>query len=167
MTSKQEILAQWLRDVHALEEQAKTMLEAQSSRISNYPELKKRIDRHLEETTRQEERIRGCLDRHGGPSAMKDAGGKLMATMQGLGGAIMGDEVVKGAMASFAFESFEIASYRSLIAAADACGDTDTRQVAEEILKEEEAMAAWLEDHLPAIVQQYLDRAEQGGSAKR
>ena len=41
---------------------------------------------------------------------MKDAGGKLMATMQGLGGAIMGDEVVTGAMASFAFESFEIAS---------------------------------------------------------
>lgn len=167
MTSKQEILAQWLRDVHALEEQAKTMLEAQSSRIANYPELKKRIDRHLEETTRQEERIRACLDRHGGTSTMKDAGGKLMATMQGLGGAIMGDEVVKGAMASFAFENFEIASYRSLIAAADACGDAETRLVAEEILKEEEAMAAWLEDHLPAIVQQYLERAERGGSAKR
>ena len=27
-------------------------------------------------------------------------------------------------------------------------------------------MAAWLEDHLPAIVQQYLERAEQGELAK-
>jgi glyoxylase-like metal-dependent hydrolase (beta-lactamase superfamily II) len=34
-----EELNQWLRNAHAMEEQAEKMLEAQSSRIENYPEL--------------------------------------------------------------------------------------------------------------------------------
>jgi ferritin-like metal-binding protein YciE len=41
-----EELNQWLRNAHAMEEQAEKMLEAQSSRIENYPELAAGIDRH-------------------------------------------------------------------------------------------------------------------------
>jgi len=49
MTEGREWLVQWLRDAHAMEDQAETMLNAQLSRIENYPELAERIRQHIEE----------------------------------------------------------------------------------------------------------------------
>lgn len=167
MTTKKETLAQWLRDAHAMEEQALTMLDAQASRLEHYPELKARIQQHITETQGQEKRIKACLDRHGGTSITKDTAGKAMAMMQGLGGVFASDEVVKGAMASYAFEHFEISAYRALIGAAESAGDPETKRVCEEILEEEEAMAAWLAEHLPAVTQRYLEREDSGAEAKR
>lgn len=40
----------WLRDAHAMEKQAESMLESMASRIDNYPELRARIEQHLIET---------------------------------------------------------------------------------------------------------------------
>lgn len=40
----------WLRDAHAMEKQAESMLESMASRIDNYPELRARIEQHLSET---------------------------------------------------------------------------------------------------------------------
>ncbi len=37
----------WLRDAHAMEKQAESMLESMASRIDNYPELRARIEQHL------------------------------------------------------------------------------------------------------------------------
>uniref|UniRef100_UPI0024E04E45 DUF892 family protein n=1 Tax=Escherichia coli TaxID=562 RepID=UPI0024E04E45 len=39
----------WLRDAHAMEKQAESMLESMASRIDNYPELRARIEQHLRE----------------------------------------------------------------------------------------------------------------------
>ncbi len=33
----------WLRDAHAMEKQAKSMLESMASRIDNYPELRAQV----------------------------------------------------------------------------------------------------------------------------
>ncbi len=43
----QDHLLDWLRDAHAMEEQAITMLEAQASRLENYPALRRRVQEHL------------------------------------------------------------------------------------------------------------------------
>lgn len=50
MTEARDWLITWLRDAHAMEEQAETMLAAQAERIDNYPELEQRIRQHLQET---------------------------------------------------------------------------------------------------------------------
>jgi ferritin-like metal-binding protein YciE len=153
-------LNQWLRDAHAMEEQAEQMLTAQANRIENYPELSAGIERHLQETKSQRERLEQCLDRRGtSSSGMKDVAGKVTAMMQGIGGSITSDEVAKGAMASYAFEHFEISAYRMLIAAAELAGDHETARVCETILREEEAMAAQLERLLPSIATTYLERS--------
>ena len=76
------------------------------------------------------------------------------------------DEIVKASMGSYVFEAMEIAAYRSLIVAAEACGDQETKRVCEGILREEEAMAHWLDEHLPSITRKYLARAEQKLTAK-
>lgn len=159
-TSKTSHVADWLRDAYAMEQQAETMLKAQSGRLEHYPQLKARIDQHIEETRGQQELLKGCLDRLGeSPSTIKDLGAKLMAMGQGVGGMFVSDEVVKGAMAGYVFEHLEIVSYTSLIAAAKAIGDTETQRACEQILPQEEAMAKWLLEHMPELTTAFLERA--------
>lgn len=159
----------WLRDAHAMEEQAETMLKAMEGRLEHYPELRTRITQHIQETQHQSERLRHCIQDAGGDtSLLKDMAGKVMASMQGFSGAMASDEVVKGAMFSYAFEHMEIAAYRNLISAARIIGDARTAQVCEEILAEEIAMASWLEEHMGSVVSQFLMRAgSDPGAAKR
>ncbi|MBJ2236405.1 MULTISPECIES: ferritin-like domain-containing protein [Pseudomonas] len=161
MATPQENLLDWLRDAHAMEQQAEKMLKAQSERLENYPQLKARIDEHIEETLGQQQLIDECLTRLGGSaSTLKDVGGKLMAFGQAVGGSLMSDEVIKGAMAGYVFENMEVASYTVLIAAAKAAGDAETQAACEKILPQEVAMAQWLLAHLPELTQAFLQRSE-------
>lgn len=168
-TAAHEHFLDWLRDAHAMEEQAETMLKAMEGRLEHYPELRTRITQHIHETQHQAERLRHCIQSAGGDtSLLKDMTGKFMATMQGFSGAMASDEVVKGAMFSYAFEHMEIAAYRNLIAAARVVGDMQAAQVCESILAEEIAMAKWLEENMGAVVTQFLMRADTNpGTAKR
>jgi hypothetical protein len=55
------------------------------------------------------------------------------------------DEVVKGSLAGYTFEHMEIASYKILIAAAEAAGETEVVAVCQANLAEEVAMAeCWM-----------------------
>ncbi|MCQ8873646.1 DUF892 family protein [Mesorhizobium sp. LMG17149] len=169
MSESREWLVQWLRDAHAMEEQAETMLNGQLNRIENYPELSERIRQHIQETRQQAARLETCLDRIGqGSSTLKDAGGKLTAMAQSLSGVFAGDEVMKGSLASYTFEHMEIASYTILIAAAKSLGEAEVAQVCEENLREEVAMADWLKSHIPTTTEQFLARADsESENAKR
>jgi ferritin-like metal-binding protein YciE len=164
MATADERLDQWLRDAHAMEEQAEQMLSATSSRLEHYPQLKARLDQHLAETRNQAAMLSRCIERRGtSTSTLKDLAGKVTAMAQGLSGLFVGDEVVKGSMASYTFEHMEIASYKVLIATAEEAGDTETASVCRTILREEEAMATWLADNLDPITRQYIAREETPG----
>lgn len=161
-------ITNWLRDAHAMEMQAIQILKNQAQRIETYPDLRGRILEHLEETRAQAELLERCLERLGTTvSPFKDSAAAFVGNLQALGGAFMGDEVVKGAIGSYTFEHLEIAVYRSLVGAAEEIGDAETARVCREILRQEEAMAGWLEEHLPEITRRYLRRASAGESAKR
>jgi len=150
---------EWLRDAHAAEEQAQTMLSGMANRIENYPELKARIQQHAEESRRHAELVRGCIERRGGSTSMiKDAGSKFLALGQAMSGMFVGDEVMKGSIAGYAFEAMEIASYNILITTAREARDEQTAKVCEQILQDEQAMAQWLEQQLPTLTSQYLAR---------
>jgi ferritin-like metal-binding protein YciE len=168
MTEPKEHLADWLRDAHAMEVQSATMMKKLVDRLEHYPELRGRIQRHIQETEQQAARLEGCMKRHGEKtSTVKDIAGKFTATIQGLSGVVVEDEVVKGHLAHYVFEHYEIASYRVLIAAAELAGDSETRSVCETNLREEEEMAAWLADNLPATTQKFLQRDLADLDAKR
>ena len=161
-------LMNWLHDAHAMEMQAIQILRNQARRIENYPDLRSKVLEHLEETRAQAEMLEGCIERHGTTrSALKDSAAAFLGNMQALGGAFLGDEVVKGAIVSYTFEHLEIAVYRSPIGAAEELGDDDTARICKEILRQEEAMAGWLERHLPELTRQYLRRERTGAPAKR
>lgn len=81
-----------------------------------------------------------------------------MGKVQGLSTGAAADEVVKDGLADFAAENFEIASYTALIAAAEQLGDRETVATCNQILREEQEMARWLEQNLPATTRETVNR---------
>jgi len=169
MTTSQQNLLAWLRDAHAMELQAEQLLRAQARRIEHYAPFKARVEEHLQETLGQQKVVEECIRRLGGePSAFKDKTAEAMALGHAATGMFADDEVLKDALASYAFENMEIASYTVLIAAARALGDEATARACESILPQEQAMAAWLLGHLPRLTDEYLQRdAAADAVAKR
>ena len=158
----------WLRDAHAMEAQAETMLTAQIARLETYPAVKMRMEQHLRETEAQRESLATLLEAHGeSTSGLKDTMGKIMAAGQGLAGVFAADEVMKGALASYTFEHMEIASYTSLIAGAQELRLSDAVAVLEPILQQEVAMADWLAENLAPLTRSFLARADSNLQAKR
>ncbi|MES2815996.1 MAG: DUF892 family protein [Pseudomonadota bacterium] len=168
MEKTRENYLAWLRDAHAMEEQALTMMQGMASRLENYPQLRVRIESHIAETREQAAALATLLQRKGsGTSLVKDTLGKMTAFAQSLSGMFTDDDVVKGTLAGFAFENMEIASYRILITAAEQMGDAEAVAVFTRCLKQEEAMAEWLADHSPGITRSFLSRAELDMPAHR
>jgi len=132
---------------HAVENQAIELLERQVERVNEFPEMKARLQRHLEESRVQAQRLDQLLEQHGtSASSVKDSMMSFMGNMAALAHTPAPDEVIKNTLANFAFEHFEIAAYKSLIALAERIGDTNGVRLLTTSLREEEAMAAWIDD---------------------
>jgi ferritin-like metal-binding protein YciE len=164
-----ERITQWLRDAHAMETEAETMLTAMAGRIESYPVLKQRIEQHIHETKGQAARIEARLHALGSsPATAKDMVTGMMASVHAMGQSTMSDEVLKGFGVSYAFEHMEIGAYRNLLFAAEALGDMETAQLCRDTLPEEQAMADWLLENQQSLVQQFLALdVTEGESAKR
>jgi ferritin-like metal-binding protein YciE len=152
-----EILITWLRDAHAMEKQLLKNLEKQSDRLGEYPAVQRRVAEHAEETRRHAERLESCLEGLGSDtSTFKDLMAKMGGASAPMGLALSPDEPVKATLTNIAAEHFEIACYRSLGAAAEACGEATVAAVARQNLADEEAMARFLEESLPETTRTYL-----------
>ena len=159
MSNPREHLVNWLRDAHAMERQSEQMLRGQASRLERYPKLANGLQRHLEQTLEQQRVLEQCLERlDASPSALKDFAGRLGASAQTLTAMAASDETVKGAMACYVFEQMEVSAYTSLFAAAHQAGDIQCQRMCDQLLQEEQAMAGWLREGLPGLVQAYLSR---------
>jgi ferritin-like metal-binding protein YciE len=168
MTHAKDNFIAWLKSAHAMEEQSIAMLTAQTRRLENYPDLKARMLGHLEETRGHAADLQELLNRlSGAPSALKDIAGRIAATVHGLPVLLVSDEVVKSAADAYAFEHLEIATYRTLLTAADELGEDEASDLLERILGEEVAMASWLEENLDPIARIFLMRDERDLQAKR
>lgn len=168
MTQVRDSLVAWLRDAHAMEGQAITLLETQIQRLESYPEALPRLQQHLDETKQQRSQVEGCLQALGeDTSTLKDAAMKVGANLQGMMHMMSSDEVLKHALASNAFEHFEAASYCSLAAAAKEAGEHDIARTCEDIMNQELAMADWVWQQLPPLTHKFLHRSEAGVDAKR
>lgn len=167
MTNANKHLADWLRDAYAMEKHALSFLERQLETIESYPVLSQRIAQHREETRWQISQLEKCLDILGEqPSSIKNLMGTISANMGAMGTMFASDEVLKDSIASTAFEHLEIASYKTIIAAAEAAGRPEIARLCYGILEQEIEMAQWLEDHLPETTAQFLQRDAAGVRAK-
>jgi ferritin-like metal-binding protein YciE len=160
-----ETLLSWLNDAYAMEKGLVQVLENHANDVKDRPDMYQRIAQHLEQTRMHAERVRECVERLGGStSTMKTAMGAISGFFQGRSTGAAPDELVKNALADYAAEHFEIASYRALIAAARSLGENEVLRICEGILREEEEMARWLEHQLPMIVNEHLGQTATVGA---
>jgi ferritin-like metal-binding protein YciE len=69
-----------------------------------------------------------------------------------------GDEILKNTFGNNAFEHFEIAAYKSLLALCGPAGAETTKSLLEQSLKEEEAMASWVDQNVANVTLAYLNK---------
>jgi ferritin-like metal-binding protein YciE len=152
-----DLMVVGLRNAHGLEQQAIEMLERNVERLEHYPELRKRLSQHLTETRHQQERIERMLNKlDESTSTVKDTVMGMVQNMQAMVHAMANDEVLKNSFTGYAFEHFEIAAYTALGVMARAAGEEEVARLADEICEEERAMADWLEEHLPDVVEEHI-----------
>ncbi|MDB5708920.1 MAG: hypothetical protein JWL96_990 [Sphingomonas bacterium] len=162
----QHVFLVGLRDAHALEHQALALMDRQIDHLANYPEVEQRLREHRAETEQQIKRLDEILDTLGeSHSAIKDAALSLSGNLAALAHTFAADEIMKNSFANFAFENFEIASYKGLITVAEAGNFTGAIPLLNQTLKEEMAMAQFCDQSLPAIVQKYLRLRAEGETA--
>jgi ferritin-like metal-binding protein YciE len=151
-----------LRNAHAMEVQARELMERQSERLDEYPEVKSKVSAHLIETNEQLRRLEKCLEACGeSTSSLKDTTQSVVANLQAMMHSMAGDEILKNTFANEAFENFEIAAYKSLLTLCGAAGVASARTPLEQSLKEEQRMASWIDSNVEKITMEYLDRRER------
>jgi ferritin-like metal-binding protein YciE len=157
-----DIFVVGLRDAHAMEIQARELLERQSERLDEYPEVKAKVTEHLGETNGQLERLEQCLQACGeSTSTLKDTAQSVMANAMAMVHSMAGDEILKNTFANNAFENFEIAAYKSLLALCGNAGIDAARAPLEASLKEEERMASWVASNVEKVTLDYVNHAQQ------
>jgi ferritin-like metal-binding protein YciE len=157
-----DIFVVGLRNAHAMETQARELMERQSERLDEYPEMKARISEHLRETNQQLQRLEQCLEACGeSTSSLKDTAQSLMANMMAMAHSVAGDEILKNTFANNAFENYEIAAYKSLIALSGSAGVESTRPLLQQSLQEEERMAQWVANNVEKITLDYVNREQR------
>jgi ferritin-like metal-binding protein YciE len=164
----QSIFITGVKNAHALEKEARQLLERQIERVTNYPEMEQMLRRHLDETNRQEERIDQILHELGEDrSLLKDWVTQLMGNAAAVAHVPMADEILKNTFANNAFENFEIAAYKSLITMAELSGHGQFVVSLRQTLEEEQRMANWIADNVETITRKYLEREARGEKADR
>jgi ferritin-like metal-binding protein YciE len=152
-----------LHNAHAMETQAINLLTRQIERLDNYPELEERMRSHLAESKVQRLRLEEVLhsldEEH---SALKEAVLGLGGNIAALAHTAASDEIIKNTLANYMFEHFEIAAYKSLITMAEFLGHAPGVTASHASLREEELMAAWIDEHIAPTTRIFLERIQAG-----
>jgi ferritin-like metal-binding protein YciE len=162
-----DIFVTGLRNAHAMETQALSIMKPQVSRIENYPEVASRLEQHIRETEGQIERLDELLEElDEDSSGVKDTALSMVGSMAAMGHSMAGDEIIKNSLANFAFENYEIAAYNSLLTLAKAGGFDSAMDLLQLNLAEEEAMADWLRENLHDVTLRFVQLSDAGHDAK-
>lgn len=138
-----ELVTAWLNNAHSIELGIAQVLERHAEEAKDHPHIQAGLQRHLEQTRRHAELVKGCVERMGEEtSAVKSGMASVMGVVQGMSTKLAKDDLIKNTLHDFGTEHFEIACYTSLIAAAENLGDQETVRVCREILRDDQAMAS-------------------------
>lgn len=158
--SPQDIFVDGLRNAHAMEKQALSIMQPQLNRLQHYPAVSALLDNHIRETEGQIERLDEILaSMDTSASGLKDMGLSLSGSMAAISHTLAGDEILKNSFANHAFENFEIAAYMSLITTAELAGATSSISGLQQSLDEEQRMAAAIAESLDEVTRCYVQLA--------
>ena len=159
-TTRRDEVIDWLNDAYAMERSIEITLRKQADNEDAHRALRDRARIHLDETAEHASRVSQCLEMLGSsPSSLKTVAGQMLELGKGMTTKFARDERVKDFLAAYGTEYFEVACYKSLIAAATAAGEEQIVPLLEQNLKEDAAMAGWLDMNVAAITRDYLNAA--------
>jgi ferritin-like metal-binding protein YciE len=163
MNPARDLLVTGLRNAHGMETQARELMARQCERLGDYPAVQTRVRQHLAETIQQLHRLQQCLAACGETaSAIKDTLMSALANLTAFSHAAADDEILKTTFANQAFEHYEIAAYKSLIALCEQAGMSGLQEPLRQSLAEEQRMAAWLDEHVEEVTLSYLAKRSAG-----
>ncbi len=150
-------LHSYIRDARAMEANSLQMMQSMLLHTKD-KEMRGILENHIEETKRHEQiwvdRLQGVGETSGGA---KKVGALLSAGMKGIVDQLRSDKPGKDARDSYVTEAIEIAAYEMLSRLADRAGDSETSQLAQQILKEERAMAERLSNTWDKVIDLTLE----------
>jgi ferritin-like metal-binding protein YciE len=155
-----ELVIDWLNSAYNMEKGLIPILENHAKDADRHPSVRARVEQHVDETRRHADLVKGCLEQLGEePSKVKGALSGIMGRVQSVATGPFKDEEVKNALSDYATEHFEIAAYRALSEAARAIGEEGIANTCEQICRDEQNMADFLEQNLPNTVRDALGQA--------
>jgi ferritin-like metal-binding protein YciE len=148
-----EQLVAWLNDAHAMESGLIPVLQSHANDArAVLPDAAVRLDQHVVETRLHVDRIEQCLQE------LRAAPAKATSTFWSTPGGvertttgIFSDAQVRNALVAHGAEQLEIGCYRAIMAAARQLGQQRVADLCELNLREDEAMALWLRDHIQHV----------------
>ena len=183
-------LVQYLNEAYGTEMRLENALQAHIS-MTVSDRYKRRLKEHLNETKRHGREVKQRIKRLGGtaqvmptpgPDIVSDAAGALIggaeravALVQGPLHAVRGtgeaEKQLKNAKTEYTSEAEEIATYSAIETLAELLGDTETRQLARSIRREEERMLSFLEHEIntqtKAVARAEIPSAERRTSRRK
>lgn len=149
---KEQLIKQ-LIEAHAMEKQAIQLLDKGASLIGD-EEVARVLRAHRLQTEEHERYITERLEAHGeSASKLKDMAMQAGALGIGLAAGALPDTPLRLATVAFAFENLEIATYRILRRLAQRAEDTETVDVVDRILEQEEAAAELVRGSFDRIIE--------------
>jgi ferritin-like metal-binding protein YciE len=162
--SPKDLLLSWLNDAYGMENNLAQVLEHQIGDATDYPQVQTKLQQHLEQTRRHADIVKGCIENLGGDtSSIKTGMSEMMGKFQAWSTGMAQDEMIKNALQDYAAESFEVASYTSLIAAAEHIGESRVATACRQILQEDHAMQEWIEQHIPELTNMIMNKLTTAG----
>ena len=155
------------RNLHAIQKNAKAMMQRVIDRLDDYPDAKTRLRAHLTDKDAEMARLEQILAAMGEDvSSLKDGTMQAMGAVTGLMTSALEDDILKTSMATYGLANYEIAAYESMIVLADKAGQGEAKPLLKDCLAEEQAMAKWLHENMEPTLERYLAlRARKGRAA--
>jgi ferritin-like metal-binding protein YciE len=147
MGTLKDELVKHIDEAHAMEQNVLRMLDGMIATTDD-PGILDALEHHKVQTQRHANRMAERLEAHDTtPSAVKQVGGVLGALAKMPLDFVRGEKAGRNARDGYATEHLEIASYELLRRVAQKAGDEETAAAAQEIILEEKAMAALIEEN--------------------
>src|SRR5262245_55998979 len=151
-------LITWLNDAYAMEMALIAVLQNHAGDVrATAPDAATRLDQHVIETRMHADRIEQCLaELDSTPSRIKSAFSSVIGQVESTATGLFSDAPVKNALMDYGAEQVEVGCYHALATPARQLGLERVAALCELNLREDEAMALWLREQIPAVVRRAL-----------
>lgn len=157
-------LINWLNDAYSMELSNIKILEGHIKDMEAFPDIQTRLKQHLTETRGHAQRLKDCIEGIGEKvSGTKATLANMVGVLKGRSSSMFNDDVVKDVLSESATEHFEVACYRSLIAAAEKMGEERVLDVCRKNMEEDQRMADWVDEQVPHLTRRFLDKEMAAG----